>query len=110
MKSIKSLVDSIFVVINLIFFAVTKEEEIKRSVQQSEKSIPIALLAIFMTMGLIGLLVAAIKCGSKRIANELDNVSIASSETSCGSCVTAIDGEAISENTLSRKNSRTLEV
>ncbi|KAF2903298.1 hypothetical protein ILUMI_02887 [Ignelater luminosus] len=87
---------------------VKKEEEIKEEIRASEKSIPIALLAILMTMGLVGLLAAAVKCGSKRISREMDNVSIASSEASSSSCVTTTDLEI--NNTLPHKNQRTLPV
>lgn len=61
-----------------------------------------------MTMGLVGLLAAAVKCGSKRISREMDNVSIASSEASSSSCVTTTDLEV--NNTLPHKNQRTLPV
>lgn len=73
--------------------AVKKEDNPETKTQAHQKSIPIALLAVFLTLGLVGLLAAAVKCGSKRISREIDNVSIASSEISNASCTTIADTE-----------------
>ncbi|KAF5293117.1 hypothetical protein FQA39_LY13727 [Lamprigera yunnana] len=69
-----------------------KENEIKQETRSSAKSIPIALLAILMVLGIVGLVCAAVRCSTKRTSKEMDNVSI-SSESSTSSCTTNADIE-----------------
>ncbi|KAF5298390.1 hypothetical protein FQR65_LT01168 [Abscondita terminalis] len=76
---------------------IDKKDEIKQEARSSEKSIPIALLAVLMVLGIVGLVCAAVRCSTKRISKEMDNVSI-SSESSTASCTTNADVEADAAN------------
>lgn len=80
-----------------------KKEDIKQEIRSTAKSIPIALLAVLMTLGIVGLVAAAVRCGSKRISREMDNVSIASSDSSTSSCSTHAEIELESNNSTISK-------
>ncbi|KAK5646609.1 hypothetical protein RI129_005073 [Pyrocoelia pectoralis] len=80
-----------------------KKEDIKQEIRSTAKSIPIALLAVLMTLGIVGLLAAAVRCGSKRLSREMDNISIASSESSTSSCSTHAEIELESNNCTTTK-------
>ncbi|KAK4880412.1 hypothetical protein RN001_008558 [Aquatica leii] len=73
--------------------ALDKKDEIKQEARSTAKSIPIALLAVLMVLGIVGLVCAAVRCSTKRISKEMDNVSI-SSDSSTASYTTNADVEA----------------
>ncbi|XP_018322435.1 uncharacterized protein LOC108735106 [Agrilus planipennis] len=83
---------------------VNEEEEPPEEVSSTNnhKSIPLALLAILMTAGVVGLVAVAVKWSSKKARHDADNISIAS-EISTTSCSTIAEEEYNKDDKTSSK-------
>ncbi|CAH0557753.1 unnamed protein product [Brassicogethes aeneus] len=78
--------------------ALVKEDgTVRRQPQQRNQIVPIFVITMLAIAGIIGILAIALKLTSRRLLEDLDNISIAS-EISTSSCSTVTDLDIVCEN------------